>query len=140
MSYIFKDGQIPVFTSERILYLQEYIQPVGNLVFPCNTFSMLVLSLILTFIFLSNVSVIICFFAWKNKINTLHKTNPWFHDKQHVFLKYGVVRGSVVKCLTRSTGVRSSSCTGSSSFRGSVLGQDAPPGQLSGERVGLMTW
>ena len=38
----FKDGQIPPFTSIRILYLQEYIQPVGDLVLPCNTFRMVV--------------------------------------------------------------------------------------------------
>ena len=43
ISYILKDGQIPSFTSKRILYLQEYMQPVGDLVLPCNTFRMLVL-------------------------------------------------------------------------------------------------
>ena len=37
-----KDGQMPSFTSKRILYLQEYIQPVGDLVLPYNTFRMLV--------------------------------------------------------------------------------------------------
>ena len=41
ISYILKDGQIPSFTSRRILYLQEYIQPVGDSVLPCNTFRML---------------------------------------------------------------------------------------------------
>ena len=30
------------FTSKRILYLQEYMQPVGDLALPCNTFRMLV--------------------------------------------------------------------------------------------------
>ena len=39
ISYILKDGQILSFTS-RILYLQEYIQPVGGL--DGNTFRMLV--------------------------------------------------------------------------------------------------
>ena len=42
ISYILKDDQIPSFTSKRILYLKEYMQPVGNLVLPCNTFRMLV--------------------------------------------------------------------------------------------------
>ena len=42
ISYILKDDQIPSFTSKRILYLQEYMQPVGDLVLPCNTFRMLV--------------------------------------------------------------------------------------------------
>ena len=38
---------------------------------------------------------------------------------------FGVLRGSVVKCLTRNPGVLGSSPTGSSGFfRGSVLGQD----------------
>ena len=32
ISYIFKDDQIPSFTSKRILYLLEYMQPVGDLV------------------------------------------------------------------------------------------------------------
>ena len=41
ISYIFRDDQIPFFTSKRILYLQEYMQPVGDLVLPCNTFRML---------------------------------------------------------------------------------------------------
>ena len=41
ISYIIKDNQIPSFTSKRI-YLQEYMQPVGDLVLPCNTFRMLV--------------------------------------------------------------------------------------------------
>ena len=49
ISYILKDGGIPSFTSERILYLQEYIQPVVDLVLPCNTFRMLVLSTIVIF-------------------------------------------------------------------------------------------
>ena len=40
--YILTDGQIPSFSSERILYHQEYIQPVVDLVVPCNTFRMLV--------------------------------------------------------------------------------------------------
>ena len=44
ISYILKDDQIPSFTSKRILYLQEYMQPVGDLVLPCNTFRMLVIS------------------------------------------------------------------------------------------------
>ena len=39
--YIVKDGQIPSFTFKRILYLQEYKQPVGDLVLPCITFRML---------------------------------------------------------------------------------------------------
>ena len=42
ISYILKDDQIPSRTSERILYLQEYMQSVGDLVLPCNTFRMLV--------------------------------------------------------------------------------------------------
>ena len=42
ISYIFKDDQIPSFTSKWILYLQEYMQPVGDLVLSCNTFRMLV--------------------------------------------------------------------------------------------------
>ena len=42
ISYILKDDQIPSFTSKRILYLQEYMQPAGDLVLPCNTFRMLV--------------------------------------------------------------------------------------------------
>ena len=42
ISYILNDDQIPPFTSKRILYLQEYMQPVGDLVLPCNTFRMLV--------------------------------------------------------------------------------------------------
>ena len=42
ISCILKDDQIPSFTSKRILYLQEYMQPVGDLVLPCNTFRMLV--------------------------------------------------------------------------------------------------
>ena len=46
ISYILKDDQIPSFTSKRILYLQEYMQPVGDLVLPCNTFRMLVLFVI----------------------------------------------------------------------------------------------
>ena len=46
ISYILKDDQIPSFTSKRILYLQEYMQPVGDLVLPCNTFRMLVLFMI----------------------------------------------------------------------------------------------
>ena len=41
--YILKDSQIPSFTITRIVYLQEYIQPVGDLVLPCNTFRMLVM-------------------------------------------------------------------------------------------------
>ena len=40
--YILKDDRIPSFTSKKILYLQEYMQPVGDLVLPCNTFRMLV--------------------------------------------------------------------------------------------------
>ena len=44
ISYILKDDLIPSFTSKRVLYLQEYMQPVGDLVLPCNTFWMLVLS------------------------------------------------------------------------------------------------
>ena len=42
ISYILEDYQIPSFISKRILYVQEYIQPVGDLVLPCNTFIMLV--------------------------------------------------------------------------------------------------
>ena len=42
ISFILKDDQIPFFTSKRILYLQESMQPVGDLVLPCNTFRMLV--------------------------------------------------------------------------------------------------
>ena len=42
ISYILKDDLIPSFTSKRTLYLQEYMQPVGDLVLPCNTFRMLV--------------------------------------------------------------------------------------------------
>ena len=41
-SFILKDDQIPFCTSKRILYLQEYMQLVGDLVLPCNTFRMLV--------------------------------------------------------------------------------------------------
>ena len=44
ISFILKEDQIPSFTSKRILYLQEYMQPVGHLVLPCNTFRMLVFS------------------------------------------------------------------------------------------------
>ena len=40
--YIVKDDKIPSFTSKRILYLQEYMQPVVDLVLPCNTFRILV--------------------------------------------------------------------------------------------------
>ena len=44
----------------------------------------------------------------------------------------GVLRGSVVKCLTRNPGVLGSSRTGSSgSFRGNVLGQDTSEPQPS---------
>ena len=44
----------------------------------------------------------------------------------------GVLRGSVVKCLTRNPGVLGSSHTGSSGFfRGSVLGQDTSEPQPS---------
>ena len=44
----------------------------------------------------------------------------------------GVLRGSVVKCLTRNPGVLGSSRTGSSGFfRGSVLGQDTSEPQPS---------
>ena len=42
ISFVLKDDQIPSFTCKRILYLQEYMQPVGDLVLPCNTFRMLV--------------------------------------------------------------------------------------------------
>ena len=42
ISCILKDYQIPSFTSKRILYLQEYMQLVGDSVLPCNTFRMLV--------------------------------------------------------------------------------------------------
>ena len=42
ISYILKDGQIPSFTSKRILNLNEYIQPVGDLVLPCDNYRMLV--------------------------------------------------------------------------------------------------
>ena len=42
ISYILNDDQIPSFTSKRVLYLQEYMQPVGDLVLPCNTFRMLI--------------------------------------------------------------------------------------------------
>ena len=47
ISFIFKGDQIPSFTSKRILYLQEYMQPVGDLLLPCNTFRMLVSFIIL---------------------------------------------------------------------------------------------
>ena len=44
----------------------------------------------------------------------------------------GVLRGSVVKCLTRNPRVLGSSCTGSSGFfHGSVLGQDTSEPQPS---------
>ena len=44
----------------------------------------------------------------------------------------GVLRGSVVKCLTRNPGVLGSSLTGSFGFfRGSVLGQDTSEPQPS---------
>ena len=43
ISYILKDDQIPSLTSKTILYLQEHMQPVGDLVLPCNTFRMLVI-------------------------------------------------------------------------------------------------
>ena len=44
----------------------------------------------------------------------------------------GVLRGSVVKCLTRNPGVLGLSHTGSSGFfRGSVLGQDTSEPQPS---------
>ena len=42
ISFILKDGHIPSFTSKRILYLQEYIQQVGDFLLPCNSFRMLV--------------------------------------------------------------------------------------------------
>ena len=41
ISFILKDDQIPSFTSKRILYLQEYMQTVGDFVLPCNTFKCL---------------------------------------------------------------------------------------------------
>ena len=44
----------------------------------------------------------------------------------------GVLRSSLVKCLTRNPGVPGSSSTGSSGFfRGSVLGQDTSEPQPS---------
>ena len=43
ISFIKKDDQIPSFTSKKILYFQEYLQPVGDLILLCNTFRMLVL-------------------------------------------------------------------------------------------------
>ena len=43
ISFILKDDHIPSFTSKRILYLQEYMQPVEDLVLPCNTFRMFVI-------------------------------------------------------------------------------------------------
>ena len=43
ISFILQDDETPSFTSKRILYLQEYKQPVGHLVLPCNTFRMLVI-------------------------------------------------------------------------------------------------
>ena len=50
-------------------------------------------------------------------------------------MDFGVLRGSVVKCLTRSPGVLGSSRTGSSGFfRGSVFGQDtSEPQPCTGE-------
>ena len=50
ISYVLKDDQIPSFTSKRILYLQEYMQPVGDLVLQCNTFRMLVPQCFLPFL------------------------------------------------------------------------------------------
>ena len=48
------------------------------------------------------------------------------------FHRIGVLRGSVVKCLTRNPGVLGSSLTGSSGFfRGSDLGQDTSEPQPS---------
>ena len=47
-------------------------------------------------------------------------------------INVGVLRGSVVKCMTRNPGVLGSSHTGSSGFfRGSVLGQDTSEPQPS---------
>ena len=49
-----------------------------------------------------------------------------------VVIMMGVLRGSVVKCLTSNPGVLSSSRSGSSGFfRGSVLGQDTSEPQPS---------
>ena len=46
--------------------------------------------------------------------------------------RFGVLRGSVVKCLTRNPGVLGLSPTGSSGFfRGSVLGQDTSEPSLA---------
>ena len=52
-----------------------------------------------------------------------------------VLLTNGILRGSVVKCLTRKPGVLSSCRTGSSVlFRGSVHGQDtSEPEPSTGE-------
>ena len=48
-----------------------------------------------------------------------------FECNHHEFYHRRVLRGSVVKCLTRNPGVLGSSHTGSSVFfHGSVLGQD----------------
>ena len=56
----------------------------------------------------------------------------------HALVFSGVLRGSVVKCLTRNPGVLGPSRTGSSGFsRGSVLGQDtSEPRPSTGETPG----
>ena len=58
----------------------------------------------------------------------LHHTTTSFK----MFLNDGVLRGSVVECLTQNPGVLGLSRTGSSgSFRGSVPGQDTSEPQPS---------
>ena len=64
----------------------------------------------------------------KSSLN--YKKTLWEKEKLLVtsnfsFSLSGVLRGSVVKCLTRNPGVLGSSCTGSSGFfRWSVLGKN----------------
>ena len=59
------------------------------------------------------------------------KNYDLFIGSESVNIMNRVLRGSVVKCLTRNPGVLGSSRTGSSwLFGGSVLGQDTPEPSL----------
>ena len=68
-----------------------------------------------------------------NTIHKIHKNNNFTCRCMQEFQNCGgVLRASVVKCLTRNPGVLGSNLTGSSGFfRGSVLGQDTSEPQPS---------
>ena len=90
ISFILKDDQIPSFTSKWILYLQEYMQLVGDLVLLCNTFRMLVYPDITLSLTVINVAIPNVLFLQtlvegiisRHKLKTLYSCTAYLHPSK----------------------------------------------------------